>query len=79
MRTQFSLLRHLAATLLKKTGVKTKNKSLFLESLHSFRDKNSVNERGHVAALVRCHMNGLKPKRGQYKKQQKQCRLAPKQ
>ena len=27
------------------TGVKTKNKRLFLESLHSFLDKNSVNER----------------------------------
>ena len=27
------------------TGVKTKNKRLFLESLHSFFDKNSVNER----------------------------------
>ena len=27
------------------TGVKTKNKTLFLESLHSFLDKNSLNER----------------------------------
>ena len=27
------------------TGVKTKNKRLFLESLHSFLDKNSVDER----------------------------------
>ena len=27
------------------TGVKTKDKRLFLESLHSFLDKNSVNER----------------------------------
>ena len=27
------------------TGVKTKNKRLFLESLHSFLDKNSINER----------------------------------
>ena len=27
------------------TGVKTKNKRLFLESLHSLIDKNSVNER----------------------------------
>ena len=27
------------------TGVKTKNKRFFLESLHSFLDKNSVNER----------------------------------
>ena len=27
------------------TGVKTKNKRLFLESLHSFLTKNSVNER----------------------------------
>ena len=31
------------------TDVKTKRKRLFLESLHSFLDKNSVNEEEHLS------------------------------
>ena len=36
---------HLNYANILETGEKTKNKRLFLESLHSFLDKNSVNER----------------------------------
>ena len=36
---------HLNYANILETGVKIKNKRLFLESLHSFHDKNSVNER----------------------------------
>ena len=32
-----------------KTGMNNKNKRLFLESLHSFLDKNSVNEKNHLS------------------------------
>ena len=43
------------------TGVKIKNKRLFLESLHSFLDKNSVNER---APFLRAYASLVSSLRG---------------